>query len=223
MGRVQDERARALAERGGEFRRVKRPIRGLQADKSRRRAANNGVRAVVLIKRLEDYDFLAGIDDREEGTDHRFRRPAAYCDLLLRVHGHASGFGKLVGDGRAKVPRPPGDGVLVDVPADGGHGCFLHFGWGGKVREPLSQIDRAVFHGQARHFPNNGLGELMRFPRDWQSLVADGCRHGYRMLCPRRSAIKDISRTPDRPPKGRDKRAHRAGRARRKFELPVWE
>src|SRR5439155_7060268 len=77
--------------------------------------------------------------------------------------------------------------------------------------------------GQARHFPNNGLGELMRFPRDWQSLVADGCRHGYRMLCPRRSAIRDISRTPARPPKGRDKRAHRAGRARHKFELPVWE
>jgi len=40
---------------------------------------------------------------------------------------------------------------------------FFDFFRRGKIRKALREIDGAVFQGQARHFPDNGFRELLRF------------------------------------------------------------
>src|SRR6185437_16300936 len=54
----------------------------------------------------------------------------------------------------------PGDGVLVDIVADGLDGGFLDEVRGGEVGEALGEIDGVVLHRQPGHLADDALGEL---------------------------------------------------------------
>ena len=48
-------------------------------------AGQDGVGTVVLVERLEDHDFVARVDRRQHGGDHRFGRAATHGDLRVGV------------------------------------------------------------------------------------------------------------------------------------------
>ena len=48
-----------------------------------RRAAEDGVGAVVLVERVEDDDFVTRLHDRHEGGDHRLGGTAGDGDIRL--------------------------------------------------------------------------------------------------------------------------------------------
>ena len=54
----------------------------------------------------------------------------------------------------------PGDGVLIDVVRDGLAGGFFDFFGGGEIGKTLGKIYGVVLHGEARHFADDGFGEL---------------------------------------------------------------
>ena len=128
-------------------------------------AAQNRIWSIVFIERLEDDNFVTGIDDRHHGGHHRFGRATADGDLALGVVLHALGALKFFDNGVAQRLRAPGYGVLVDVIGDGSARGFLDFLRRGKVGKPLGQIDGPMLQGQACHFPDNGFRELFGLGR----------------------------------------------------------
>ena len=126
-------------------------------------AADDRVGAVVFVEGFKNDHFIARIDDGHQRVDHAFRGAAAHRDLTLGVDLDAQESLRLVRQGVAKTFRAPRNCVLVDVGENGVRGGLLeHFGRG-KVGISLGEIDRLVFHGEARHFANHRFRELRRF------------------------------------------------------------
>ena len=71
------------------------------------RSGEDRVGTVVLVERLEDDHFVAGIDDRHHRRDHRFGGAAADGDLALGIDRHALSARELRGDGVARTPSRP--------------------------------------------------------------------------------------------------------------------
>ncbi len=163
--RVQNDRLGVRAKRGRKLLFIERPIGSAQPDEPWRGTAQNCVRTVIFVKRLENHDFVARINDRHHGGHHCFGRAAANGDLALGVILDALGALKLFDDGVAQRLRAPGDGVLVDVVSDGFARRFLDFLGRRKVRKSLGQIDGAVLQSQPRHFANDGFRELLGLRR----------------------------------------------------------
>ena len=69
----------------------------------------------------------------------------------------------LTRDGVAQVFGTPGDGILIHVGCD----CLLRglfdLCGGGEVGKALRKIDRAMQHGLAGHFADDGFGEVVDF------------------------------------------------------------
>src|SRR5207237_10899720 len=63
-------------------------------------------------------------------------------------------------DGLAEPRGPPRHGVLVDTVGDGATRLLLGLLRCVEVGEALSQVDRAVFVGEARHLADDGFGEV---------------------------------------------------------------
>ena len=74
--RVDDDGPRPGVEGAPQVVGIKAPIRGPQGDVAGHRPAEDAVRAVVLVERLEDHDLVARIDRGEHGGDHGFGRSA---------------------------------------------------------------------------------------------------------------------------------------------------
>ncbi len=168
IGSVQNHRARAVSECGGEFGGVESPVRRMKPHVAGCRSANDGIGTVVLVKRLEDHDLVTRVDDSQQRSNHRFRSAAANRHLPFRIDLEARVAVKALGDGAAKLGRSPGNLILVIVCADCIHCGFLHFFRGGKIREALGKVHRVMLEGQARHFANHRLGEppgLLRYGR----------------------------------------------------------
>ena len=83
--RINNDGFGLVVECGGQFRLVEGPVRPAKLNVSRSRAGDDRVRTVVLVERLEDDDFIAGIDDRQQNIDHAFGGTAANGDLALRI------------------------------------------------------------------------------------------------------------------------------------------
>ena len=98
VGRVDDDGLGAWAKRSGELVAVKRPIRRLEFYKARQGAGKIRIRPVILIERLEDDDFVAGIDDRHHAGHHGFRRAAADGDFAFGIIADVLGQGEFVDD-----------------------------------------------------------------------------------------------------------------------------
>src|SRR5438034_499709 len=164
--RVENDRFGVRAEGGGKFFFVKRPIRRTQFDEARAGAAENCVRTVIFVERLEHHNLIAWIDDGHHRGQHRFRGAVADGDLALRVVADALGSGKFFNDGIPQRFCAPGDGVLIDVLGDGLPRGFLDFFGRRKIGEALREIHRVMLHRQARHFADDGFGELLGFGRE---------------------------------------------------------
>ena len=104
------------------------------------RAAENRVRAVVFIVRLEDDDFIARIADGQQSGDHGFSRPATDGDLLFPDRPDALPALHLPGDCIAQILRAPGDGVLIDVGGDGLLRGLLDLRGSGKSGNPCARL-----------------------------------------------------------------------------------
>ncbi len=155
---------------------------GWKFDEARSGAGKNRVGSVVFVERFEDNDFVAGIDDGHHGGHHGFGGTAADGDFALGIVGNVLGAGEFFDDGVAERLGAPSDGVLIDVVGDGLAGGFLHFLGGGKIGKTLRKIHGVVLHGQARHFADDGFGELFGLggehaARDVRH-VGFGCGHG---------------------------------------------
>src|SRR6059036_3707827 len=82
------------------------------------RAAQDRVRSVILVKRLEHDHFVARVHDREQGRRHRLGSTAGDRNLGFRVHVHPVPVRVLAGERVPEPLGPPGDGVLVHVVAN---------------------------------------------------------------------------------------------------------
>ena len=124
---------------------IEGPVRRPQLHEARRGAGEKRVGTVILVKRLEDDHFVAGIDDGHHRGHHGFGGAAANGDFALGIDANALGAFEFLDDGVAQALGAPGDGVLVDVVGDGLAGGFLKFRGGGKIRKTLRKIDGIVF------------------------------------------------------------------------------
>jgi len=81
-------------------------------------AANDGIRPVILIERLEDDNLIPRVHNRQKGSNHRFGGPATNGDFPLGINRQARILREPFRDGAAELARSPGNGVLVDVGAN---------------------------------------------------------------------------------------------------------
>ena len=165
VGSVDDDGPRALREGALQLRGVEVPLRRPQAYEARHRAGEDRVGAVVLVEGLEDDHLVAGIEHREKGGNHGLGRPARDRDLTLGVHGQAVEPLELPRDGLAQRPRPPSDGVLVDVGGNGAARRFFHLFGSREIGEALGEVDRPVQLRQARHLADHRFGEALGLGR----------------------------------------------------------
>jgi hypothetical protein len=157
--RVDDDRPGLRRERRGELVGIERPAGRAQRHVPGRGARQDGVRAVVLVERLEDDHLVAGIDDPEQAGDHRLGRSAADRHLRVGVDRHAVAPRPVAGDGLAQDAGAPGHRILVHVAVDGPAGGRLDLGRRGEVGEALREVDGAVALGEAGHLADHRLGE----------------------------------------------------------------
>ena len=88
--RVDDDGLRLRAERARSSSRSKLQSGGMQLHEARRRAGENRVGPVVFVERLEDDDFVAGIDDAPAASRSWPRsRRRSDGDLALGIDAHA--------------------------------------------------------------------------------------------------------------------------------------
>ena len=77
------------AEGALQFVAVEIPARRMELHEARRGAGENRVRAVILVERLEDDDFVAGVDDAHHRRHHGFGRAAGDGNFALGIDAHA--------------------------------------------------------------------------------------------------------------------------------------
>ena len=165
VGRIDDDGFGRLAESAAKFFFVEGPLAAAVGWLSEFyvhwfRAAQFGVRPVILVERFEHHDLVAGVADCQQGRDHGFGRAAADRDILFGINRNALPQAHLAGDGLAQILRTPGNGVLINVGGYGALRSLFDFGRGGEIGEALRQVDRAVQHGLPRHFTNHGFREV---------------------------------------------------------------
>ena len=136
------------------------------------------VRAVVLVEGLEHDHFVSRIDDRQHRRDHRLRRAAAHGHVQVGFHGHAVARREIRGNRFPQHFGAPGDGVLVHIGRDRVDRSGFQRVRSRKVGKSLRQIHRTVPMGEARHLPDDRLGEpgdLLRRSRPHRHFVWARC------------------------------------------------
>ena len=71
--RINNDGLRVVVEGRSQFLFIERPVRAAKLNVSGRRAGNDRVRTVILVKGFENDHLVAGIDDGEQHIDHGFR------------------------------------------------------------------------------------------------------------------------------------------------------
>ena len=158
--RIDDDGAGLVIKSSCQLSPVKREPGRVQADETRRRAAQDGIWTVVLVKRFEHDDFLARIDGRHQRGDHAFGRAAADGQVGFRVELHAVIPEGLRYDRIAQALGAPGDRVLIVVAHDCPAGGVLDLGRRREVGESLGQVHGFMFGGDAGHLPDHRFLEL---------------------------------------------------------------
>ena len=160
VGRVaQDDGLRVLTECILEYVRIKVEIRRHERHIDGLCTGQDGVRAVILVERGENDDFIARIGDRHHRGHHSLRAAAGGDDLGVRIDPAAHEIRLLGGQRFAEVLRTPCDRILVIVFV--GHlrqtveQLFRRL----EVREALRQIYRIILHGNARHTADDRIGK----------------------------------------------------------------
>ena len=157
--RVEDDGARPWGDGGTQGVPVVSPVRGAQRHKDRGGLTEDRVRAVVLVERLEDQHFVAGIEQRQKHGGCGLGRTARHGDLTLGVDRHAVPRVILPDDGVSQGLGAPGDRVLVHIRMDGRGRGLLHGFRHREVGKPLRQVDGVVRARHPRHLANDRFGE----------------------------------------------------------------
>src|SRR6266704_2348372 len=153
--RVHDEDLRAVRERGLQRFLVDGPIGPRHAHVPRTGAADDRIRPVVLVERLEDHGLVALVDEREHRGHHRLGRTARDHKIGLRVRvDPVEGLGASR-DRVAQLAGAPCDRVLVVSAVEGALRRFRQFLRRLEVWVALGQVHRAV---QRRDRRPVGLG-----------------------------------------------------------------
>ena len=164
--RVDDDRPGALCEGSAQLVRIERPVGGPQGHIAGNGAAQDAVRAIVLIEGLEDDDLVARVEDREHRRDHRFGGATGDCDLPVGIDRAAPGLAVLRRERASQLRRSPGGGVLVEAAGERSLGGFDDL-WGRfEVGEALREVDSAVAiqsQVEPRHLPDDGFCEALGF------------------------------------------------------------
>jgi hypothetical protein len=142
-------------------------------------ATENRIRSVVFVEGFKNNNFLAGIANRQQGGNHRFRGTAADGDFRLRVNRNALPELCLTRNCLAEILCAPGNSILIDVRGNSFLGRALNFRRGRKVRKALCQVDSAMQHGLARHLADYGLGETLYLIAEKVLLLNDAIGHGW--------------------------------------------
>ena len=139
--------------------RVKAEVRRRQGHVDGLRAAEDGVRPVVLVEGREDRHLVPGVRHRHHGGHHGLRAAAGDGNLAVGADGEAHVPGLLCRQGLPEVLGPPGDRILVEVlladlcqPVQDSPGRL-------KVREALGEVHRAVLIRNAGHAADYRVGK----------------------------------------------------------------
>ncbi len=164
VGRINNDGPGLRVEGGIELVGIEAPVGLPESHVAGDRSRQDGIRPVVLVERLEHDHLVAGVDEGEQGGDHRLGGAAGDGHLALGIDLHSVGEAVPRADRVPELFRAPGDGVLVDVLAHRGDRRLFDLGVGGEIGKALGEVDRVVLLGEPRHLPDDGLGELERFP-----------------------------------------------------------
>ena len=157
---VEDHRARAFIEHGVEIGFGERPARRSQRHETRDAARALHKRQIGVVCRLEQNDFVAGLNGGENRAGdglggarghHRFRR---------RVDFHAMEPPVMFGDRAAQLRQAHHRRILIVAVQDGVGGLAAHVLGTGIVGKALPQIDGLLFAGERRHHLEDGGGQI---------------------------------------------------------------
>ena len=148
-----------LTERILEHVRVKVEIRRHERHINRLCAGQDGIRAVILVERGENDDFIARIGDCHHRSHHRLGAAAGGDDFGVRIDPAAHEIGLLGGQRLTEVLRPPGNGILVVILVGHLRQTVEQLLRRLKVRETLRQVNRVILHGNARHATDDRVGK----------------------------------------------------------------
>ena len=81
-------------------------------------SARSAEGAEVLVPRLQNYQFVAGIQQGKQGCGNAFGNTANDADVNVWIHGPAKLSRVLLSQGLAQRRISPGDRVLIGLPAN---------------------------------------------------------------------------------------------------------
>ena len=149
---IEDQRTRARAKGRGELVGIETPVGQSQRHGAWDAASHQDVGNIGIVGRLEDDDFVAGIDGGHHGVVQKFRRAAGDGDLGVGI-GRARvrmAAAPVVGERLAQSRNPGAGRVLISVLADVPHGRFLDEFRGREIGKSLPQVDGAVAGAERR-------------------------------------------------------------------------
>ena len=203
---------RPQRERAPQFVRVEGEVGRAQLDVHRFGPAQDGVGAVVLVERREDDHPVARLANGHHRRHHGFGAATRDDHIGVGVQRQPHVVALFRGQCLPEVRRTPGDRVLMR--AFQGRACrgLAECERRVEVREPLREIDAPVLVADARHPPDDRVGEMLQAAaelRHRQAPLREGLRRrsvngaGYRQQAPRTLRASDVALTPARPTRGR--------------------
>ncbi len=175
-GVAEDHGLGMLTESGLQLIHIEGERRGMQRHVDGLRTGENGVGAVVLIEGGEHHHLVAGVHHGHHGTHHGLGGAAGDHDLTVGVDLPAHEAGLFFGQGLPEVLGAPGDGVLVGAGEGHLRQTVSDLLRRGEVGETLGEVHRVVFHGDAGHPADDGIGKAA-------CAVREGLRHERHSLC----------------------------------------
>ena len=196
---INDEAAGAGRDGGAEAGNVERPVRRFERDGDGLDAESAQGVEVIAVKRLEEDDLVAGIEEGEAGGVEGSGGSGGDEDFALGIGGDAVVVGELGGDGLAERSDAVEAGIDVVAFGHGGSGAVEDRRGDFSVADALGEVDAAeavAFDGHGANFRLDEAGrdgaeaELFGCDGHWNHLydkcmslgagpareVADGCQ-----------------------------------------------
>ena len=117
----------------------------------RTRPGERDARLVAVVHRLEDHDFVTGVEHPQQRSGQRLGRTSGDHDLARRIEVDAVPLRLVPGDGLAQQGHPRPRRILVDARTDGRDRGVEHLGRAVGVGEALAEVDRSGLDRQRGH------------------------------------------------------------------------
>ena len=153
---VDDDGAGARRQRGGDFVKVGPKRAGCQRHTPGRATGQHDVGHVAVVAGVEHDDFVARMDDGQDGRQYRLRGAGGDGDFARRAIGAGVECFYFVSNGLAQLQHAGHGRVLVVAGAHRAVDGVQQAAVAVKVWKALAQIDSAAFGGQRRHGGKDG-------------------------------------------------------------------